>query len=200
MRRFKSAELRVPWLRCWRMPFSTEGAQIVELAVSLPLLALLFVGTYDVGQAFNTKQKLIAATREAARLAANQSTMDLNGATASTPASISAIRDVVDGSLISNNVNDCGLNTATAGTPSGWSWTFTATGCPGGNFTLTINRGYTYTTTSTNAGNNVTVTVEATQVTISYPYQWQFNRFIQIVGGNIAVSPIPANAVMQNLN
>jgi Flp pilus assembly protein TadG len=177
-----------------------EGAQIVELAVSLPLLALLFVGTYDVGQAFNLKQKLVATTREAARSAANQSTADLNGVTAATPSSISAIRDVVDSYLIANNINDCGLNTATAGTPVGWSWTFTAKGCPGGNFILTINRGYTYTTTSTNAGNNVTVTVEATQVTMSYPYQWQFNRFIQMVGGNIAVSPIPTSAVMQNLN
>lgn len=187
------------WFQRWRLLIGSEGAQIVELAVSLPLLALLFVGTYDVGQAFNVKQKLVAATREGARFAANQSTMDLNRVT-STPASIAAVRDVIDSYLLANNVNDCGLNAATAGSPAGWSWTFTATGCPGGNFTLTINRGYTFTTTSTNAGNNVTVTVEATQVVMSYPYQWQFNQVVRIIGGNIAVSPIPTSAVVQNLN
>ena len=184
---------RLRWFQR-QLAFSEEGAQIIELAVSLPLLALLFVGTYDVGQAFSTKQKLVAATREAVRFAANESTMDLNGATASTPSSISAVRDVVDNYLRANNVFDCNLDTAMAGTPVGWKWTFTATGCSGGNLTLTVNRGYAPTPT---AG---TVTVEYTKVTISYPYQWQVNRVISVLGGNMAVSPIPASAVMQNLN
>jgi TadE-like protein len=74
----------------------SQGAQIVEFAISLPLLAALFVGTYDFGQAFNVKQKLVAATREGARFAANQSTSDLTVAqsqqTPCLPASICAVR------------------------------------------------------------------------------------------------------------
>lgn len=202
--RSKSAGLRALWFRCWQVPFSTEGAQIVELAVSLPLLALLFVGTYDVGQAFNVKQKLVAATREAARFAANQSTSDLTNSSSgacSAPTSVCAVRDLIDAYLIAADVNDCGLASATANPSTTWQWEFDAsTGCSGNTFTVIINRGYTFTTTSTNAGTNVTVTVEATQITMSYPYQWQFNRVIRIVGGNIGVSPIPTSAVMQNLN
>ena len=204
MPRCKPAAIRGLRFPGWRIPFRTEGAQIVELAVSLPLLALLFVGTYDVGQAFNVKQKLVATTREAARLAANQSTSDLTNPASgncSAPTSICAVRDLIDSYLTAANVNDCGLASTSANGTTTWQWEFDAsTGCGGNTFKVIINRGYTYTTTSTNAGNTVTVTVEATRVTMSYPYQWQFNRVIQIVGGNIAVSPIPTSAVMQNLN
>ena len=204
MLRSQTRSLRDLSLRCWRLAFSTEGAQIVELAVSLPLLALLFVGTYDVGQAFNVKQKLVAATREAARVAANQSTSGLTNSSSgscSAPASICAVRDVIDSSLTAADVNDCGLSSTPANTTTTWQWEFDAsTGCGGNTFKVIINRGYTFTTTSTNAGNSVTVTVEATQVSMSYPYQWQFNRVIAILGGNIGVSPIPTTAVMQNLN
>jgi Flp pilus assembly protein TadG len=204
MPRSKSRIYQGRWLRCWRLSFRTEGAQIVELAVSLPLLALVFVGTYDVGQAFNLKQKLVATTREAARFASNQSTSDLTNASSgscSAPASICGIRDLIDSYLNAAGVNDCGLATTAANATTTWQWEFDAsTGCEGNTLKVIINRGYTYTTTSTNAGTNVAVTVEATQVTMSYPYQWQFNRLIQIIGGNIGVSPIPTSSVMQNLN
>ncbi len=194
---------RLSLLQC-QLPLSTEGAQIVELAVSLPLLALLFVGTYDIGQAFNTKQKLVATTREAARLAANQSTSDLTDSSSgscSAPSSICAVRDLIDSYLVAANVNDCGLSSTTANATTTWQWEFdAAAGCAGNTFKVIINRGYTYTTTSKLGANNITVTVEATQVTMSYPYQWQFNRVVHILGGNVGVSPIPTSAVMRNLN
>ncbi len=186
-------------LRSW---YDSEGAQIVELAITLPLLAAIFVATYDFGQAFNVKQKLVAATREGARFAANQTTADLTS-TNGTPPSIFAIRDVIDSYLIANNVSDCGLNGAIAAPPSGWTWTFTAGGCSGGNLSLTINRGFTFTTTSLGTSGNVTVTVEATQVTMSYPYRWQFNRVAQILVPGTSYAPvtqIPTSAVVQNLN
>jgi Flp pilus assembly protein TadG len=187
----------------------SQGAQIVEFAISLPLLAALFVGTYDFGQAFNVKQKLVAATREGARFAANQSTSDLTVAqsqqTPCLPASICAVRDVVDAYLVTNNINDCGLASASSAQPNPpqWIWTFTATGCAAGNFVLTINRGFTFNETVSSGGTNVTVTVEATQVTMSYPYPWQFNRIMTVLvpGTNYsAVTQIPTSAVMQNLN
>lgn len=180
-----------------------DGAQIAELAVSLPLLTLMFVGTYDFGQAFNIKQKLAGAAREGARFAALQSMSDLT--TTSTtcgttqngpPTSVCAVRDIVDNYLVSATLNDCGLSSATGSANTGWSWTFTAT-CPAGDFTLTVNRSFTY----TNSNNNNEV-IEASQVTLSYPYQWHFNRVIKlVVPANYAgVTNIPGVAVVQNLN
>lgn len=186
------------WLRAISLTISgAEGAQIVELAVTLPVLVVVFVGIYDFGQAFNTKQKLTLATREGARIAASQSTSDL---TNSRPGSILAVRDVVDAYLTANKVNDCGLGSVNPPAPANWIWQFTATGCSYGNLVLTVDRGHIFTTTAS-SGN--TITVEATQVTLSYPYQWQFNRAIGVLipGANYAgVTQIQIVSVMQNLN
>jgi Flp pilus assembly protein TadG len=177
----------------------TKGAQIVELAVTLPLLVVIFVGIYDFGQAFNMKQKLSTATREGARFAANQSTIDLTDlggpCSASAPKSVCAALDVIDAYLVANNINDCGLSSPSSVTQTGWKWTFTGTSCPGGNLTLTIDRGAAFI-----AGG---VTVEATSVQLSYPYQWHFNRVVQFLvpGASFgAVTQIPTTATMQNLN
>lgn len=194
------------WSRVSHLWRANQGAQIAELAVSLPLLALLFVATYDVGQAFNVKQKLVAATREAARFAANQSTSDLTNSASgncNAPASICAVRDLIDSYLLAADLNDCGLGSTNAKATTTWQFEFDASSssCGTGNkFIVIVNRQFTYSTTSTSSAGNVTVTVEATQVTMSYPYQWQFNRMIQILGTNLAVSPIPTSAVMQNMN
>jgi Flp pilus assembly protein TadG len=195
----KSTLVRVLWERARE----TQAAQIVELAVTLPILLVLVVGIYDFGQAFNLKQKLADAAREGARFAANQSTSDLSNPS---PPSLLAVRDVVDSYLTSNHVNDLGLATATPGSQTNWAWTFTGTGatCIDSNqnskqFTMIINRGFSYNVT----GGGNTVTVEATQVTLSYPYQWQFNRMIKLVVGSAsyaATSCIVTSAAMQNLN
>src|SRR5581483_1111755 len=107
----------------------SAGAQIVELAVTLPLLVAIFVGIYDFTNAFNLKLKMAVATREGARFASNQSTSDL---TNTTPASVLAVRDVIDTYLVNAHVNDCGLSTAAATRSGNLSWQFTATGngCP----------------------------------------------------------------------
>jgi Flp pilus assembly protein TadG len=182
-----------------------EAAQIVELAVTLPLLVVILIGIYDFGQAYNLKQKLAAAAREGARFASSQSTADLTNAGAvcsPAPDSICAVRDVVDSYFIANNINDCGLSSLTTApvTQNGtnWQWTFTAGGCPNlGNLTVTINRGFVFNIAGTPA-----VTAEGTRVDISYPYLWQFNRVVQLVAPGSAYGPaqIPATAVMQNLN
>lgn len=183
--------------RFWRGAGASDGAQIVEFAVTLPLLVVIFVGIYDFGQAFNIKQKLANATREGARFASNQSGNDLS---MMPPPSIMAVRDVVDGYLVANNVNDCGLKTVLAPTqPGTLTWVFAATCSPGHDLTLTINRGFTYPVVS----GGTTVTTEATQVSLLYPYQWQFSKVIQLVapGATYAgFTNIPTNSVMQNLN
>jgi Flp pilus assembly protein TadG len=168
-----------------------RASQIVEFAVALPLLMVLVVGIFDFGNAFNMKQKLTNAAREAARLGAAQSTSDLSQPT---PNSVLAIRDVVVNYLQSAKINDCGMGSAAAtnaGAASPWRWSFTAT-CPGGNnFVLTVNRGDVFVSTVTTGGNAIKVI--ATNVSISYPYNWQFNR---VIGLLVSGASYPASTLI----
>jgi Flp pilus assembly protein TadG len=183
--------------RLFRACARTDGSQIVELVISLPLLLVCVVGITDFGTAFNLKQKLNNAAREGARIAANQYMADVVNAS---PNSTGAIHDVVDNYLLAARVNDCGLSSATP-TKAGLTWTYTAnSGCPGnGTLTLTIDRGNTFQTT----GANIT-TLETTHILISYPYQWRFGGFIRFFApsANYAtgVTQITAEAIMTNLN
>jgi Flp pilus assembly protein TadG len=181
------------WQR-WRLGGlgRTDASQIVELAVSLPLLAVVVIGLTDFSGAFNTKFRLSNAVREGARFASTQSTADLSNAT---PLSISGVRDVVDNYLVALHINDCGLSTASP-TNAGLTWTYTAnTGCPG-TLTLVIDRGSTFVT-----GAGTPVTVEATHVSIQYPYQWRFNRVISVLPGSVNLPiTLRTDAVTQNLN
>jgi Flp pilus assembly protein TadG len=183
--------------RLFRACASTDGSQIVELAVSLPLLLVFVVGITDFGTAFNLKQNLHNAAREGVRTAANQYMGDIVN---TSPNSITAIHDAVDNYLIAARVNDCGLSSVTP-TKAGLTWTYTAnTGCPGaGTFTLTIERSNTFQTTDAN-----TTTLETTHIVISYPYHWRFGSVIHFFApsANYAngVTQIPADAMMTDLN
>ncbi|MBV9574657.1 MAG: pilus assembly protein [Acidobacteriales bacterium] len=183
-----------------------SGAQIAEFAVSLPLLAVLVVGIFDFGSAFTLKQKLGIVAGEAARVAANQPTSDLtNPASGScnAPASICAVRDAAESTLVSAKVNDCGLAGAAAASAGTLAWSFTASsGCPG-SLQLKIERGLTYTVNLPSPPMpSATETVEATKITIDYPYKWTFSNVITLLvsNANYLPSTISSAAVMQNLN
>ncbi len=158
------------------------ASQIVEFALSLPLLVVFVVGIFDFSGAISLKQKLTNAAREGARVAASDPQNDL---AASVPASVWDAFWVVDNYLASENINDCGLSapvtpTLTAGT---LTWVSTATGsCPGNGITLTINRG-SVTTIGTGAN---TVRLIDTSVTITYAYKWQFGNVAGLFGGTFA--------------
>lgn len=176
---------------------STEAAQIVELAITLPVLVGLWYGIFDFGQAFNLKQKLSDATREAARFASNQTTSDLTATT--TPQSILNVRNAVSAYLIANNINDCGLATASATQAPTYTWTFTPGGCSAGTLTLRINRGKII---AVGSGASA-VTLEATQVDLSYPYQWQFSKVVKLIAPNATFAgpaQIPSSAIMPNIS
>jgi Flp pilus assembly protein TadG len=170
----------------------SSASQIVEFAVAMPLLLVLVVGIFDFGNAFNMKQKLTNAAREAARFGATQPTSDLSQPT---PFSVLAIRDLVVNYLQASKINDCGMGAAAAspgGATAPWQWTFTAT-CPGAtSFVLTINRGDVFTSAVTTDGNAIKVI--ATNVTISYPYNWQFNR---VIGFLVSGASYPASTQIQ---
>ncbi|MGZ4731239.1 MAG: TadE/TadG family type IV pilus assembly protein [Terriglobales bacterium] len=189
----------------WANLRGSEGAEILEFAISLPLLIVVAVGVFDFGSAFTVKQKVGNITLQGARVASNQPTTDLslNGACGA-PASICSVRDVVDANLVASKLNDCGLAGVAAASSGSLAWTFTAnTGC-GGTLTLKIERGHIYTATLPSppfqAGN---YTMEGTRVTLNYPYRWQFNRVAPLIapGANYpATTQINSVAIMQNLN
>jgi Flp pilus assembly protein TadG len=164
--------------RSWR---DERAAQIVEFAVSLPLLVLFVVGIFDFSNAITLKQRLTNAARETARVAAADPANDLGGPPAGgVPASIGDAFQVADNYLISEKINDCGLAGAGAPTPTGLTWTYTAAagGCPGSGISLAINRGCVNQIT-TNAG---TLNLVGTCVTITYAYKWQFNSVASVFG------------------
>lgn len=188
----------------------TGAAAIIEFAVSLPLLIVLVVGIFDFGGAFNLKQELNNAVREAARFGANQPTNDLS-ISPPTP-SVEAIRFLVDSYLQTAKINDCGLSSVSAVSGGALVWTYTASGgsCPG-TLTLTINRG------NPNAVvvaphppypnlqetiNGSAYFVPSTQVWISYPYQWHFNNVIQLLvpGANYTLTNIQSDATAANMD
>ena len=182
--------------RFWFLSLTREGSQIVELAISLPVLLLVVVGTMDFGYAFDLKQELTNATRDGVRVASKQTMADITNAT---PLSVAAIHDAVDDYLLSNKINDCGLSTA-APTNAGLTWTYTASGCVNGStLTLTIDRGNTFQTAATPP-----ITMETTHVRISYPYLWHLGNLIRLfvptANYALGVTQITSDSVMCNLN
>src|ERR1700736_1084428 len=89
-----------------RLGIEDGASQIVEFAVSLPLLAVFVVGIFDFSGAFTLKQKLTNAAREGARAAAAGPANDLTNATTPTgvPASVTDAFWVVDNYLNSEQI------------------------------------------------------------------------------------------------
>jgi Flp pilus assembly protein TadG len=175
--RLHSFRLRAGTFR--RLRDEDRASQIVEFALSLPLLVLFVVGIFDFSGAISLKQKLTNAAREAARVAAADPANDLGNASG-VPVSVLDAFFVVDNYLISEKLNDCGLGTPDLPTTSGTlTWVSTASGCPGGGtLRLTINRGCV----KTQAISGNTVNLVGTCVTILYPYKWQYSSVTGLLG------------------
>ena len=186
--------------RRWMTGFAAEasGSQLAEFAVALPLLVVFVVGIFDFGAAFNLKQKLNNIAREGARFGSSLPTNDLDAA--GTPASVTAIRDLVETHLQSGRINDCGLGTtaAVAGPPPvAWTYTATGGGCPA-SLILTIERYYSFPTVI--AGQ--TFNVISTRVTLQYPFSWHFNKVITLVAPGATyqgVTQIATDAIVPNM-
>lgn len=178
---------------CGRLAANTQGAQILEFAVALPLLVVIAVGIYDFGQAFNTKEKLNFAARDGARLGSTQPTNDFSQ---ETPLSVTAIRDLVDADLLAAGINDCGLGSIQRSGPV--AWTATGTCQNSSTFTLTIERGLIVAPTATASE---PVQQISTHIDLQYPYQWQFSNVIRLLipGASYAgTTQIETDAVAAN--
>jgi Flp pilus assembly protein TadG len=204
--------IRWPLLRNWlRGPArfgwrDEDAAQLVEFAVTLPLLVVFVVGIFDFSNAFTLKQKLTNVARDAARAAAADPASDLQS---TSPLSVNDAFQVVDSYLLANNLSDCGITPA-SGTSSGLAWTFsvTPTGSSPCGITLKINRGYYFPATgaalpsvscaSQNPGRNQTAII-GTCVSIQYAYPWRFGRVASLLGRAVTLpSTISATAVAMN--
>lgn len=190
-RRIKSA---------WR---NDHAAQLVEFAVSLPLLVLFVVGIFDFSNAFTLKQKLTNVARDAARTAAAEPSSDLQ--------SSAPPMSVVD--AFQNIHNYLSPNCVTALVPSGlpltWKYQETGSGCPPGGITILINRGYYFPANGTvpltadctptdPAGQTALI---ATCVNIKYAYLWKFGRVASLIGASSSLpNTITATAVAMNEN
>jgi Flp pilus assembly protein TadG len=180
-----------------------RGAQLVEFAVTLPLMMVFVVGIFDFSGAFTLKQKLTNAARDAARAAAAEPVSDLGR---TLPMSVNDAFLAAKNYLAANHINDCGV---TPSAPTGLTWTFTksATGC---SITFTINRGYYFPQTSATLP-SVTCTSQApgtgqtavvgTCVSIQYQYSWRFGRVASLLGSTAALpTHISGTAVALNEN
>lgn len=186
------------------------ASQMVEFAVSLPLLIVMVVGIFDFSGAYTLKQKLANAARSGARSAAADPATDLgNGGTI--PASVSDAFQVVDNNLNAEKINDCGLN-PTSGAQTALTWTYSASnaGPPPCVLTLAIDRGYItgIGTTATTAdctppAVGAGTKIVATCVSISYAYNWHFNSVITVLvptAGYAGTTTLRTKAVALNEN
>ena len=174
-------------MRDRRLACEERGAQIVEFAVVLPLLAVLVVGIFDFGQAFAIRQKLTFAARDAARFGSSEPTNDL---TQAVPPSVSAMLSLADADLVAGGINDCGLATSSPQQNGALpQWTATGTCQNSGILTLTIDRGNATTQVSL-AGTQGRTFMISTHVRLSYPYQWHFGKVIKLLVPNASYSGI----------
>jgi TadE-like protein len=170
-----------------------RASQIVEFAVSVPLLVVFVVGIYDFGRAFNTREKLNFAAKDGARFGTTQPTNDLSQPV---PVSVAAIRDLIDADLVASGTSDCGLGTIAQ--TATLNWTATGNCSSTSTLTLNINRGYVVPPAG---GASEPVQIISTRVEINYPYQWHFNNVIRLIAPGSsysAVTQITTDAVAAN--
>ena len=190
---------RCRWYPLWLV--RSEGSELAEFAISLPLLVVLVVGIYDFGGAFTLKNKLNSAVLEGARVASSQHTVATNNGGCGAPASICVTRDIVASSLTASVGSDCGLGSAAAAPVGTLAWNFLGT-CTG--FSLEIERAAINpdTATFTSPFSTEDYFIENSRITLTYPYQWRFNRAVQLLapGANYLSSTIKVAATMQNID
>lgn len=186
----KLADWRPPVVRrFFRRASETEGAQLLEFALSLPVLLVFLIGIVQFAGAFSLKQKMANAAREGARVMVSNilSTSSCTSGYCSVEAAASAVANyMTNAGVDSSCINPAAPTSTTTNT-----WTYT---CQSG-ISLTINNQYNYTA----AGNPET----GTQVTVTYPYTWFFSNIIKLLVPNSTLSlpnTLTETAVMQNMS
>lgn len=182
---------------------SNRGAQLLEMALALPLLLILAVGILDFGTAYNLKQILNNAAREGARLGSGAPNIDAKSGTGCAAGTTTqTVHDDIVTYLANAKVDTSFIPSSGAwSAPATCSYYCGTTACGGAGSTtygLIIERSVLVPSGGTN--------IVSTRVTIVYPYSWLYNfaRMVSfLVPGTAAppgTVPISTNAVMANLN
>jgi Flp pilus assembly protein TadG len=187
-----------------RMGGDDRASQLVEFAVSLPLLVVFVVGIFDFSSAFTLKQKLTNIARDAARAAAADPVTDLQS---TTPVSVNDAFQIIDRYLVANEINDCGITLSNV--PAGLTWTSTATGsgCTPAGLTIVINRGYYFPATGAALPSATCASqppsgqtaIIGTCVSIQYGYPWRFGRAASLLGRTTTL-PVQISAIAVAMN
>ena len=192
-----------------RMGRRERGAELMELALVLPILALLAAGVVDFANGWRTRQILANAARDGARLGVNTSYLDLTDAN---PNSIQSICQQVANYLI-----QAGLNTAFMGF-SGNTASAVSTGCSsfgtvaGSSGSVPI--AYTYYKTGgpfglkiepqvlipSGCGTVGNACIPSTRVTLTYPYTWTTMGSSLFSNGLNSTIPIQVYSIISNSN
>ena len=170
-----------------------KGVEMIELALVLPLLLLMFVGLLFYGDAWAVKDKLDGAGRDAARVAINDFNDTTNPQCAGgTPCSVQAAASAAVAALGNANIDTCGMSPSTAppAATGVFAWTYTSGPCAssGASWTMLVERAVPQTISG--------VDVLTTRITLTYPFAWNF------VAVNPFGSPITlgSQTIMTNLN
>lgn len=188
--------------RLWPRFRSTEGAELFEFAMALPLLLVLVVGIIDFAHAYNTKHITSNAARVAARLISSIPLMNsscpsgwnINAPASGTPCAVTATAKTVSNYLTAAGLNQgaC-LNTASPTFASVLTWTYSCN-----NVTLVIYKAY-----QTPNPADPAYPILSTKVTLSYPYTFMFGRIIGLLlpgaTGPTGQYIFTSDAVMQNI-
>ncbi len=180
---------------------TTEGAELYELAMGLPLLLVLVVGIIDFAGAYNTKQITSNAARLGARTLSStplsvydpSCSWNKSSPGSGTPCPIQGVAISVSNYLADAGLSKAAcLSTASATYTSPYQWTYSCNGV-----TLHINMALQVSNGALGAN------VLSTEVTLSYPCFFSFGRVIGLLlpgaTGPQGQVNLTSNAVMQRL-
>ncbi len=175
----------------------TEGSQLLELALSLPIMLFLMIGVVDFGQAWNLKQKLADAAREGTRIGASAPSFEATSCAiplASSPCSVQAAADTVKRYMVNAGLDASCItpNSPSSSDSTTSTWTYSC----GNGVSMSITRPYVFAATGG-------AKVMGTQVRLTYPYTWSVNHILGLSGddNNLTLpSTISTSSAMPNLN
>ena len=175
-----------------RLLHDCRGSEIIELAITLPILLVMAVGISQFGGVFNLKQITSNAAREGARVAINENSFGSFG-NCGGGSCVATVAQTVSNYLTNARVSpQCTFSTT--GTASGaYTWTFTASG--GGACSLASLKVERIVPIVSAVG-----TVAATRVTLTYPSPYTMGGVLSLLGGTLTMpTSLTSTAIMENI-